>query len=81
MDQQLIDYLSITLTGSDFRLNGEKTRIQRRTGYGVETKDVADIAADKDAIYLYKCLKPAEVMIIRSALGKFTDLVEVIENF
>ena len=81
MDQQIIEYLAITLTGSDFRVNSEKTRIQRRTGYGMETKDVADIAADKDAIYLYKCLKPEEVRIIRSALGKFSDQVEVVENF
>ena len=29
MDQQIIEYLAITLTGSDFRVNSEKTRIQR----------------------------------------------------
>lgn len=81
MDQQIIDYLSVTLTGSDFRINSERTRIQRRTGYGMETKDVADIAADKNTIYLYKCLRVEEVLIIRNALGKYRDQVEVVKNF
>jgi hypothetical protein len=81
MDEQIINYLSITLTGSDFRVNDEKTRIQRKTGYGVETKDVADFSPNKNTLYLYKCLKVEEVLIIRNALGKYRDQVEVVENF
>lgn len=81
MDSQIIDYLSITLTGSDFRVNSERSRIQRKTGYGLETKDVADFSPNKNTIYLYKCLKPEEVLIIKNALGKYRDQIEIVENF
>jgi hypothetical protein len=71
----------VTLTGSSFRINPENTRIERRTGYGTEKKDVADISENKNKIFLYKCLKSAEIEIIRNALGKYQNQVEIVENF